>query len=142
MNGFAIDVAQFLASAFLAVLFLQSGFDKVFAWKDNREYIAGYFSKTFLSRMSTLLLLKITVMEVLTGVFAAAGCLWLVLKGDSSVAWGAAVLAAVTILALFTGQRIAKDYASAAAMVPYALLALASVLLQGWGLHGFDIGTA
>jgi uncharacterized membrane protein YphA (DoxX/SURF4 family) len=122
--------APFLASAFLAVLFLQSGLDKVYDWQGNKEYIAGYFAKTFLAPFSTLLLFKITVMEVATGVLALVGCFWMVVNQDTFISWLASLFAGVTVLALFTGQRIAKDYAAAAAMIPYVLLTLGSLVLH------------
>jgi diacylglycerol kinase len=39
------------------------------------------------------------------------------------------VSATVAILALFLGQRMAKDYAGAAVLVPYFLLALIAIYL-------------
>ena len=134
MNSFPLWVAQCLASAFLAVLFLQSGLDKVFDWKGNKDYIGGFFAKTFLARFSTFLLFQVTVLEVLAGVTAAAGVLTLVLTRSSAIAFGGAVLASVNMLALFFGMRIAKDYASAAGIMPYAIFAIGSVLVQGANL--------
>lgn len=131
MHSFPLLVAQVLASAFLAVLFLQSGLDKVFDWKGNKEYIGGYFAKTFLRRFSTLMLFSITVLEVLAGVVAAAGVLSLVFAQNPVPAFIGAVLAGMNVVALFFGQRIAKDYASAGGMVPYAIFAIGSVILQG-----------
>ena len=131
MNSFPLWVAQCLASAFLAVLFLQSGLDKVLDWKGNKEYIGGYFAKTPLRRFTTLMLFQITVLEVFAGIASAAGCLTVVLTKNSTIAFGGAVLAGVNFVALFFGQRIAKDYGSAAGMVPYAIFAIGSVLVQG-----------
>jgi hypothetical protein len=48
---------------------------------------------------------------------------------DSTVAFYGALISAIAILALFFGQRIAKDYAGAAVLVPYFLLALAAIYL-------------
>jgi diacylglycerol kinase len=45
------------------------------------------------------------------------------------VAYLGAVLAAVNIIALFFGQRVAKDYAGAAVLVPYFLLAMTGIFL-------------
>jgi hypothetical protein len=45
------------------------------------------------------------------------------------VAFYGALTAGVAILGLFFGQRVAKDYAGAAVLVPYFLLALAGVYL-------------
>jgi hypothetical protein len=131
MNSLPLWVAQTLASAFLSVLFLQSGLDKVLDWKGNKEYIGGYFAKTPLRRLSTFLLFNITVLEVFTGIISAAGCLTVFLSRSSGIAFAGATLAGLCVVSLFLGQRLAKDYAAAAGMVPYAMFAIGSVLLQG-----------
>lgn len=131
MHDFALWIAQTLAAAFLAVLFLQSGLDKVLDWKGNKEYIGGFFAKTPLKRFSTLMLFQITVLEVFAGVISAAGCVAVALTRDSTFALFGAVLAGLNVVALFFGQRIAKDYAAAAGMVPYAIFSIGAVLLQG-----------
>ena len=47
------DVAKNLPALFagllVAILFIQSGLDKVFDWKGNLEWLTGHFSKTFLA---------------------------------------------------------------------------------------------
>lgn len=135
MHSAGMWVAQVLASAFLSVLFLQSGLDKVLDWKGNKSYIGGFFEKTFLRRFSTFLLFVITLMEMATGVISAAGCLAVLVAQDSTIAFVGATLAGLTIVNLFFGQRIAKDYAAAAGMVPYFLATLAAVLVQGQALR-------
>ncbi len=124
-------VAQTLACAFLAVLFLQSGLDKVLDWKGNREYVKGYFEKTPLRALTLPMFLVLTLLEVLTGVVSAAGAATVLLTKSTHLGFAGAALSGVTVLSLFTGQRLAKDYAAAAAMVPYALLSLVSIVLLG-----------
>jgi hypothetical protein len=51
----------------------------------------------------------------------------LVLTRDSTVGYLGSLVAAVNIVALFFGQRLSKDYAGAAVLVPYFLLALAGI---------------
>ena len=134
MNSLPLWVAQTLASAFLAILFLQSGLDKVLDWKGNKEYIAGYFSKSPLARFSTFLLFNITALEVIAGIVCAAGTIAVFLTRNSTVAFVGAGLSGVTIVSLFLGQRMTKDYAGASGMVPYAVFAIGSILLQGLAL--------
>ena len=134
MNPLALWVAQSLASAFLAVLFLQSGLDKVLDWKGNKEYIGGYFAKSPLRRFSTFLLFNITVLEMFAGVVSAAGFVTVVLTRHSGIAFAGATLAGINVVSLFLGQRLTRDYAAAAGMVPYAVFAIGSVLLQGINL--------
>ena len=41
------------------------------------------------------------------------------------------MISAIAIVALFFGQRMAKEYAGAAVLVPYFLLTLAAIYLLG-----------
>lgn len=128
---------QGLVAVFLAVLFLQSGLDKVLDWKGNRESTAAFFAKSPLRRLATLLLGVLALLEVLTGVVAAAGALAALLLGLTAPVAAAEALAAVTLLSVFFGQRLAKDYAGAAGTVPYFLvtlfgLAVAFADQRGW----------
>jgi hypothetical protein len=75
------------------------------------------------------LLTTITIVEVAAGTLSAIGCVFVILSRDSTVAFYGAVLSAIAILALFFGQRMAKDYAGAAVLVPYFLLTLVAIYL-------------
>jgi uncharacterized membrane protein YphA (DoxX/SURF4 family) len=130
-HAVSLWAAQVLASAFLAVLFLQSGLDKVLDWKGNLEYIGGYLAKTPLGRFPRLMLFTITALEVLAGVLSAAGCLGVVFTRRTEVAFLGACVAGVALVGLFLGQRLAKDYAASAGMVPYVIATVGAVLLQG-----------
>jgi diacylglycerol kinase len=120
---------QILVSAFLAILFLQSGIDKVVDRRGNLEFLKGHFAKSPLAGMVPLLVTVITVLEIATGALSALGCVLIILMRDSTVAFYGAVAAAVSILALFFGQRMAKDYAGAAVLVPYFLVTLIAIYL-------------
>src|SRR3954466_15271039 len=105
---------QILASAFLAILFLQSGIDKIIDRRGNLEWLNGHFAKSPLSGVVPLLVTGITILEVVAGLLSAIGCVMVILLHDSRVAFYGAVVSAVAVLALFFGQRVAKDYAGAA----------------------------
>jgi hypothetical protein len=53
----------------------------------------------------------------------------IILQRDSTLAFYGAIIAALSIIALFFGQRMAKDYPGAATLVPYFLLALSALYL-------------
>src|SRR5688572_22306719 len=126
---FAYFILQLLVSAFLAVLFLQSGLDKVVDRRGNRAYLDQHFAKSPLASTVGPMFAVITVLEVSAGALLGVGCALLILTRDSMVAYLGALLAAINIIALFFGQRVAKDYAGAAVLVPYFLLALAGIYL-------------
>jgi diacylglycerol kinase len=122
-------ILQVLVSAFLAVLFLQSGIDKVVDRAGNREYLNAHFARSPLAGTVGPMFLVITILEVSAGALSGVGCALLLLTRDSTVAYLGAVVGGVNIVALFFGQRVAKDYAGAAALVPYFLLALTAIYL-------------
>jgi hypothetical protein len=125
----ATYLLQVFASAFLAILFLQSGVDKVMDRRGNLEWLKGHFAKSPLAGMVPLLVTAITILEIAAGVLSAVGCARIVLMRSSTLAFYGAALAAISIIALFFGQRMAKDYAGAATLVPYFLLALSALYL-------------
>ena len=125
----ATYLLQILVSAFLTILFLQSGIDKVVDRRGNLDFLKGHFAKSPLAGMVPLMVTAITILEIAAGALSGIGCALIVLTRDSTLAFYGAVVAAVGITALFFGQRMAKDYAGAAVLVPYFLLTLSAVYL-------------
>jgi diacylglycerol kinase len=125
----AIYLMQILAAAFLAILFLQSGVDKVVDRRGNLDWLKGHFAKSPLARVVPTLVTVITVLELAAGVLSGVGCVAVIVLRDSTVAFYGAVISAVAIVVLFLGQRMAKDYAGAAVLVPYFLLTLVAIYL-------------
>jgi diacylglycerol kinase len=125
----ALYVMQMLSSAFLAVLFLQSGIDKVIDRRGNLEWLTGHFAKSPLAKMVPMMVMVMTVFELGAGALSGVGCVLIFIGRGSTLAFCGATLSAVSILALFFGQRLAKDYAGAAVLVPYFLLTLAAIYL-------------
>ncbi|MEO7167757.1 MAG: DoxX family protein [Chthoniobacterales bacterium] len=127
----AVFVLQILISAFFAILFLQSGIDKILDRRGNLEWLTGHFAKSPLAGMVPVLLSIITLMELAAGALSAIGCLLILLRHDSTVAFYGAVLSGLALLALFFGQRMAKEYPGAASLVPYFLVVIAGVIWLG-----------
>jgi uncharacterized membrane protein YphA (DoxX/SURF4 family) len=120
---------QTLTAALLAVLFLQSGLDKIFDRDGNLAWLTEHFSKSPLADMVVPMLTVITVIELAAGAFSALGALVLLFGGGTSLALIGAMFATLALLTLFVGQRLAKDYAGAAVLVGYFLLGLAALYL-------------
>jgi hypothetical protein len=116
------NLPALFSALLVSILFIQSGLDKVFDWKGNLEWLTGHFSKTFLGGMVPMMLGTITLMEIATGVLSAIGIIYFLAAGSTILMFYASVLGAGSIIALFFGQRIAKDYAGAAVLVPYFIL--------------------
>ena len=124
-----IFILQILTSAFLAVLFLQSGIDKIVDRRGNLEFLQGHFAKSPLAGMVSVLITVITILEIAAGALSAIGCVMIILTRDPTVAFCGSVISAISIVALFFGQRIAKDYAGAAVLVSYFLLTTVAIYL-------------
>lgn len=113
---------QIATTLFFAILFIQSGFDKVFDFKGNLSYIKSVFEKTFLNPVSSILFIIIMILEVAAGVYCLLGTVIYYMYGNPNHAIFGLELATISILCLFLGQRVAKDYAGAVSLVSYFIL--------------------
>ncbi len=123
----ATFIIQVAVSIFLAILFLQSSIDKILDRRGNLEWLNGHFAKSPLGSLVPLLLSAITVLEFSAGALSAIGCVVLVINRSTACAFYGAVLSCLAIVALFFGQRMAKDYPGAAVLVSYFLVTLAGI---------------
>ena len=124
-----VIAAQVLATAMLAICFLQSGIDKVVDFKGNLAWLTGHFSKTPLRGQVAPMLVVVTILECAAGALCAVGVIQLALGNGTKAALYGAELSALNIVMLFFGQRIAKDYAGAATLVTYFILSIGAILL-------------
>lgn len=131
MFGLTLLLLRVLVSAFLAILFLQSGIDKLVDRRGNLEWLTGHFAKSPLARLVPSLLLVLTILEISAGALSALGCIMIIFTRESAIAFYGAIVSAIAILALFFGQRMTKEYAGAAILVPYFLLTLLAIYLLG-----------
>src|SRR5437016_12655206 len=94
---------QLLVSAFLAILFLQSGIDKILDRQGNLEWLKGHFAKSPLAGTVPLLFAALTIIEVVAGLLSGIGFLALLFAHNPTIAFYGAVVSAVAILCLFLG---------------------------------------
>jgi uncharacterized membrane protein YphA (DoxX/SURF4 family) len=71
---------------FFAILFLQSGLDKLLDRSGNQAYLSNYFGKSPLKGLTPVLFVALTVLEVLTGVLSALGFLQILFAERSVLA--------------------------------------------------------
>ena len=121
MENMIQHATQILILSFLAITFLQSGIDKMMDWKGNLSWLTGHFSKTMFKEYVPILLGLVMIMEMLSGILGGVGVIQFLIDGHSSIGFLGAVLSAVTLLILFLGQRIAKDYVGAQTLVVYLI---------------------
>jgi len=121
MNNLFTYAIEILLLVFLTITFLQSGIDKILDWKGNLEWLTGHFAKSIFKGTVPVLLSIILVLEMLSGILSGVGVFQFVIDGESSYGFYGAILAAITLLMLLLGQRVAKDYAGAQTIVVYLI---------------------
>ena len=122
-------VLQLLISAFFAILFLQSGLDKVSDRSGNIDFMRGHFAKSAMKNMVPALLFILTLIELSAGTLSLVGIIvFLIKQCDYWMFWGN-LMSAKAILMLFFGQRLAKDYAGAQSLVSYFIVSLIGIWL-------------
>jgi hypothetical protein len=114
---------------FWAIVFMQSGFDKVFDWSGNLSWLEEHFKPTPLSPFVKPMLGFLTVIEVITGLISFVGVGIFIQNGNTWWITQGVILAMVAFLMLIFGQRVAKDYEGAKTIAIYFGIALLSALI-------------
>lgn len=123
------NVASILVLVFLAITFLQSGYDKLFHWKDNVDWLKGHFSKTILKDAVPLALFNVLILELIAGILCVVGSIELLVNAGRVYGFYGGIFSCITLLMLLFGQRLAKDYDGARTIVIYFIPA---ILLVHW----------
>ena len=119
-----LDIIRMLISTFLAAIYLQSSIDKIIDRQGNLDFMAEHFAGTPLAGSFHYGLTVVTVTELLAGILSAAGVIYLLLGWGAVPGIVGALFAGISSCILMAGQRLAKDYVGAAALVPYFLIAI------------------
>ena len=101
--------------------------DKIIDWQGNYTWLKGHFSKTFLKSYVKPMLFIILLLEVFSGVLCLSGSLFGLLNNDTSLILNGLIIVGINLIALFFGQRYAKDYQGAAILVNYFILTIIGI---------------
>lgn len=120
-----VAFARFAVIAFFAVVFLQSGLNKLFDSEGNLGFLRDYFKEApTLAGNVNALFWGLTILELLAGFFCGIGLItFSFVSGGFFARWGLR-FATFALLALILGNRLAKDYAGAAVVASYFAVAL------------------
>ena len=129
MELFKTYPTELLILGFLIVTFLQSGIDKIVDWKGNVSFIKVHFSNSPLKNSVPLLVAIILITEIIAGIFMIIGAYELISSGDKIYALIGTELAALALIFLLIGQRLAKDYAGAMTLAVYFVTTIFGVYL-------------
>ncbi|MBF6608700.1 MAG: DoxX family membrane protein [Flavobacterium sp.] len=120
-------IAATLILLFLAVTFIQSGYDKIMDWNGNVGWLKGHFAETFLKNQVPAALLVILLLEVISGVLCVVGSIQILTDSGRNYAFYGAVFSCITLILLLLGQRVAKDYDGARTIAIYFIPAVMAV---------------
>lgn len=123
-----------LVTLFIGVLYIQSGADKVMDMEGNLGWLRQHFGKSIFKNVVPPMFYVVLLLEVASAILCVAGVGQMVINGATRLAFWGAVASAANLLCLFTGQRFAKDYAGAAALVPYFILSIIAMAICGLGV--------
>lgn len=125
------NTASLLVLVFLVVTFIQSGYDKVFHWKENVEWLKSHFANSIIKNHVPLSMGLILVLELISGIFSSIGCIELLINGGKTFGFYGAVFSSITLIFLLLGQRLAKDYDGARTIAIYFVPAVLAVFWLG-----------
>ena len=126
-----ITTAQILIALLLAICFLQSGLDKVLDFSGNLDWLVGHFKNTVFAKLVPVLLIIITSLELLGGSFCILGIINYFISGNNNIILFGYLVVSISLICLFLGQRIAKDYEGAAVLVGYFIITSVGILSFG-----------
>ena len=128
LNLSPVSIAQILIAALLAICFLQSGIDKIIDRKGNLSWLTGHFLNTPLKNIVPILLMIITLSALLGGFLCVVGVFDFLINGTKDLILLGFIVNAVSLIALFGGQRLAKDYEGASVLVGYFIITIIGIL--------------
>ena len=114
---------------FLMIVFTQSGLDKIIDREGNLAWLKEHFNDTFLKNIIPYLLIILTILEILSGILFFSGIIFYVIYDQPQYIVLGLIISNITIICLFFGQRVAKDYVAAADLVNYFTLSVIGLLV-------------
>lgn len=121
------NAASILILVFLAITFIQSGYDKLFHWKENLDWFKEHFAETRLKNLVHIALVHLLVLELISGVLCIVGSIELFVSNGRTFGLYGAVFSCISLLMMLFGQRMAKDYDGARTIVLYFIPAVMAV---------------
>ncbi|MCL9804139.1 DoxX family protein [Flavobacterium amniphilum] len=123
------NLAGLMVLLFLAITFLQSGYDKFTDFQGNLEWLKGHFSGTVFDGKVNLALKTLLVFELIAGLLCIVGIIEMSVSGGTVFGKYGAAVSCITLLMLLFGQRVAKDYDGARTIAIYFASAVFGVYL-------------
>ncbi|MGE3535918.1 MAG: DoxX family protein [Candidatus Tectimicrobiota bacterium] len=124
MDPFPLWCGRVAVTVFFALAFAQSAVDKLVDRQGNLAYFSGHFATSPLRHLVVPLFWAITLLEAVAGLLCSLGAVGMILGLGAGLALWGLLCALLSLLCLFFGQRLAKDYAGAVVIASYMAVAL------------------
>ena len=128
LNFNAIEIVQILSSIFFAIVFFQSGIDKIIDRKGNLNFFENHFKNTLFHKIYTHALTTLMLLELIAAILCAYGCIYSIVYKDTGFIFYGLLVTSFVLLSLLLGQRIAKDYVGAADITIYFIMCIISIM--------------
>jgi len=127
-NFNAIEIVQILSSIFFAIVFFQSGIDKVIDRKGNINFFENHFKNTLFHKIYAQALTVLMLLELIAASLCAYGCIYSIVYKNTDFIFYGLLVTSFILLSLLLGQRIAKDYVGAADITIYFILCIITIM--------------
>ena len=128
LNFNSTEIVQILSSIFFAIVFFQSGIDKIIDRKGNLNFFENHFKNTLFHKIYTHALTALMLLELIAAILCAYGCIYSIVYKDTGFIFYGLLVTSFVLLSLLLGQRIAKDYIGAADLTIYFILCIISIM--------------
>ena len=128
LNFNAIEIVQILSSIFFAIVFFQSGTDKVIDRKGNINFFENHFKNTLFHKIYAQALTVLMLLELIAASLCAYGCIYSIVYKNTDFIFYGLLVTSFILLSLLLGQRIAKDYVGAADITIYFILCIITIM--------------
>ena len=128
LNFNAIEIVQILSSIFFAIVFFQSGIDKVIDRKGNINFFENHFKNTLFHKIYAQALTALMLLELIAASLCAYGFIYSIVYKNTDFIFYGLLVTSFILLSLLLGQRIAKDYVGAADIAIYFILCIITII--------------
>ncbi len=114
---------------YIIITFLYSAVEKLVQWRESIDFYINHFKNSSIKNFIPLLLIIVIILELISSVLCLIGIYHLIVFNEKIIGFNGLVLAAITLIGLMFGQRIAKDYSSAMQITVYFILTVFGAFL-------------
>ena len=122
-------IAYTFILTFFAIVFIQSGIDKVVDKKGNLSFLLSHLGKAFSRQLILIAFYTVTALELISGLCFAIGTFQVLIAKNKHLGEIGLIIGSFTLLILLLGQRVAKDYDGARTIAIYFIVSITGLIL-------------